>query len=60
MMKAFVHKVREIEHHDVIGSGIIADKFRDKSLQEWTKQVLKPLEEATESYLVEETAKSSF
>ena len=51
--KAFVRTVHEIEHHDVISSGIFADEFRYKRPWEWTKPARKILEEATESYMVE-------
>jgi len=54
--KAFVCTVREIEHHDVVSSGIFADEFPDKRPHEWTKQALITLEEATEAYMVEVTA----
>jgi len=57
---AFVRIVREIEHHDVVSSGIVADEFRDKGPLEWAKQALKTLEEAMESYMVEVIAESSF
>jgi hypothetical protein len=58
--KAFVHTVWKIEHHDVISCGIFADEFRDTGPREWTKHALKTLAEATESYMVEVTAKSSY
>jgi len=58
-MKAFIRTVCEIEHHDVISSGIFADEFGDKGPREWTKQALKTLEEATESYMVEVIAEAS-
>jgi len=54
--KAFVRTVRDIEHHDVVSSGILADEFPDKHPREWTKQALITLEEATEAYMVEVTA----
>jgi len=54
--KAFVRTVCEIEHHDVVSSGIFADEFPDKRPHEWTKQALITLEEATEAYMVEVTA----
>jgi len=57
--KALIRTVREIEHHDVIITGIFADEFCDKGPREWTKQALKTLEEATESYIVEVIAKAS-
>ena len=53
--KAFFRTVREMEHHDVISSGIFADEFPDKHSREWTKQALITLEEATEAYMVEVT-----
>jgi len=58
-MKAFVRIVCEIEYHDVVWSGIFADKFRDKGPRKWTNQVFKTLGEATESYMVEVIAESS-
>jgi hypothetical protein len=51
--KAFVLTVHEIEHHDVVSSGIFADEFREKHPQEWKTQALKTFKEATESYMVE-------
>jgi len=54
--KAFVCTVREINHHDVVSSGIFADEFPAKHPGEWTKQALITLEEATEAYMVEVTA----
>jgi len=46
-MKAFICTVREIEYHDVVRSGIFADKFGDKGSREWTKEALETLEDAT-------------
>jgi len=54
--KAVVRTVRDIEHHDVVSSGIFADDFADKHLREWTQQALITLEEAAEAYMVEVTA----
>ena len=54
--KAFVRTVREIEHHDVVSSGIFTDEFPDKRPHEWMKHTLITLEEATEAYMVEVTA----
>ena len=54
--KAFARTVREIEHHDVVSSGIFGDEFPDKRPHEWTKQASITLEEATEAYTVEVTA----
>jgi hypothetical protein len=59
-MKAFVRAVHEVEHHNVVRFGIFGDEFLDKVLQEWTKQAFKPLEEATESDMVEVIAEASF
>ena len=57
---AFIRMVRAIERHDVVISGIFGDEFRDKGPREWTKQALKTLQEATESYMVEVIAEASF
>jgi len=54
--RALVRTVHEIEHHDVVSSGILADEFRDKHPREWTKQALITLEKATEAYMVKVTA----
>jgi len=51
--KAFVRTVREIEHHDVVSSGMFADKVRDTRPREWTKEASNTLEEASESYMVQ-------
>jgi len=59
-MKALVPTVREIEHHDVVSSGILADEFGDKCAREWTKKALNTLEKATEAYMVEVIADSHF
>jgi len=59
-MKALVRTIREIEHHDVISSGIFADEFRGKGPREWTKQASKTLKEATKPYMVEVIAAASF
>jgi hypothetical protein len=56
--KAFVCTVCEIEHHDVVSSGIVADEFPEKHPREWTKQALITLEEATAAYLVKAIAAS--
>jgi len=45
---AFVHAVSQIEHHDVVSSGILTDKYRDKHPHEWTKQASTTLENAAE------------
>jgi hypothetical protein len=53
---ALVRTVGEIEHHDVVSSGIFGDEFPDKRPREWTKQAVITLEEATEADMVEVTA----
>jgi len=47
-------------HYDVVSCGIFAHEFRDKGPREWTKQGVKTLEEAMESYMVEVIAEPSF
>jgi len=59
-MKVFVRTVPGIKHYDVVSRGILADEFRDNGPREWIKQASKTLEEATDSYMVEVIAKSSF
>jgi hypothetical protein len=54
--KTFVRKVRAIEHHDEVSSGMFADDFPNKRPREWTKQALITLVQATEAYMVEVTA----
>lgn len=56
--KALVRTVHMMKHHDVVGSGIAVNKFHDKRTHECTKQELIPLEEATEAYMVEDTAET--
>jgi len=56
LTKAFGRTGREIEHHNVVSYGIIADECPDKRPREWSKQALITLEEATEAYMVEVTA----
>jgi hypothetical protein len=51
--KAFVRTVREIEHHDVVNSGIFADEFADKRPRLWTRSAFKVLEEVSETYMIE-------
>jgi len=58
--KAFVRTVRKVEHDDVARSGIFADEFPETSPGSRSKQALKTLEEATESYMVELIAESHF
>jgi hypothetical protein len=57
---AFVHKVRDIEQYCVDYSQIFADKYGDKHPQQWMKEALITLEEATEAYMVEVIGKSHF
>jgi hypothetical protein len=54
--KALLPTVCEIEHHDVVSSGIFADEFLDTRPLDWTKQAIITLEEATEAYMIEVTA----
>jgi hypothetical protein len=58
--KAFVRTVREIEHHDVVNSGIFADEFTDKHPRQWTRSAFKVLEDATETYMIEVTLSVQF
>jgi hypothetical protein len=51
--KTFIRTVCEIEHHDVVCSGVFANEFSDKPPQEWTRGALYTLEEATEEYMIE-------
>jgi len=55
---AFGRTVHEIEHHDVISSGIFGDKFITKNPREWTTQASTTLEDATEASMVEVLAKT--
>jgi len=50
--------VCNIEHHDVISSGISVYEFPDKHPCEWTKQALITIEKATEAYMVDVIAES--
>jgi len=52
-----VRTVHKMKPRDVGSPGIFADKFPNKHPSEWTKQALITLEEATEAYMVEATAK---
>jgi hypothetical protein len=56
--KAFVSTVPNIEHHNVVCSGISPDEFRTKHPREWTEQAVITLEEATEAYTIEVIAAS--
>ena len=56
--KAFVRTVPEIEHHEVVSSGIFLDKFPDYHPCEWTKHTLITLEKAMKAYMVEVLAAS--
>jgi hypothetical protein len=56
----FVRTVHNIEHCDVVNCGIFAHQFPDTRPWEWTKQVVKTLEEDMESYIVEVIAEYSF
>jgi len=50
---AFVRTVCKFKHHDVVSSLIFTDEFRDNHPQQWNKQALIRLEEATDAYMVE-------
>jgi len=51
--KAFLHTIRNFEHHDVVSSGIVAYEFSDKNPREWTKEAATTLEDATEECMIE-------
>jgi len=51
--KPFIHIVHEIQHHDVVSSGIFADRFSDQHPWEWMKQALITLVKVTEADKVE-------
>jgi len=57
---AFVHAVREIEHHDVVSLGMFGDKSCDQAPLEWMNQALITREEATKAYMMELIAESDF
>jgi hypothetical protein len=59
-MKAVIRTVHDIKHPHLISCGIFMDEFSDKGPWEWTKQALKTLEEAIESYMGEVMAEASF
>jgi len=56
--KIFVWIVSEINHHDVVSSGIFADECSDKQPQERTKQAIPTLEDAPDLYLLNVIAES--
>lgn len=56
--KAFAHTVGQIEYHDVVTSGTVADEFCDKHPRDWTKQALLSVQHDTEPYTVEVPAES--
>jgi len=56
--KAFLHTIRDFEHHDVVSSGIVAYEFSDKNPRECTKEAATTLEDATEECMVEVPAES--
>ena len=56
--KGFIITVREIEHQDVVSSGLVIEELSDNNPWEWTKQASTTLEEATEMYKVEVQAES--
>jgi len=60
LTEAFVCTVCEIEHGDVVSSGILAEELHDKRALQWTKPASNTLEKATESYMVEVIAECHF
>jgi hypothetical protein len=56
--KAFISRVCNIRHHDVVSSGIVVHSMYEKPPQEWTKQALITFEEVPEAYKVETFADS--
>jgi len=57
--KASVRTVRKIEHHDEVSAGIFAHEFSDKNPQEWTREGVTTLQDATKAYMVEVIAEST-
>ena len=53
LTKACVRRVREVDHHHDVSSGIITDTIHDKRHRVWTKQALITLVESMEAYIVE-------
>jgi len=47
--KAFIRMVHEVEHYDVVSSGLFADQFHEKCPWQCTKWALNILKEATEA-----------
>jgi len=58
--KAFFGTIHEIEHHDVVNSGMFADGVCDKRTKQRTKQPVRTFEKAMESYMVEVIPDSHF
>jgi len=58
--KSFVGTVHKIEYHDIVSSGIFADKFHYKRSRESTQDAIKTLLDAAKSYIIEVLAKSHF
>jgi hypothetical protein len=56
--KTFVRTAHKIQHHNVLSSGICMDEFPEKHPQEWTKQAVITIGDATEAYMVEVIAAS--
>jgi hypothetical protein len=54
------HSVQEIEHHDIVSSGIIGDQFHDQCPRESTKHALITSEEPVKAYMVEVIAESHY
>jgi hypothetical protein len=51
--KTFVRTVCEIEHHDIVCSGVFANEFSDKLLQVKTGGAFNAWKEATEEYMID-------
>jgi len=57
-MKAFFSRIRTIEIHDVVSSGILYYELIDLQPWKWTKQALTTLVDPLEAYIVEVIAES--
>jgi len=58
--QAFFYTLHKIQIHDIVSSDILADKFRSKDSQEWTKQASEIVIVSTGLPMVEVIAKSHF
>jgi len=59
-MNAFFDTVREIEHDDVLSSGIFTHEYHHKHTHEWTKPVVNTFKEAMGAYTVKVTLSDSY